>query len=308
MTQAIAKFVQEIGKLPKKEDKKLINESRTNQSNQDEEQDHFKYKKHLINPYGTFDVYRSNLIQLLIIYIMTFGVFKICFVDDDLYPFWDFIDLYVIGAVFFLDMILIFFTGLMKEGEPITDMREIAKNYLLFFFWIDCISLFPFDIVFDFKSDPDAAQATLRAVPRLMKALRILRLLRINKVHKIDSRTLLQFLMNFAKSLKSIIGKIIVMMIRVSLWAHMMNCFFYLISESSDDRNSWLYSSNYIDQEALDRYITSFYFVISTITTTGYGDIVPVTIPERAFAAFIIFSGVIFFGFSINKVVEQINN
>ena len=87
-----------------------------------------------------------------------------------------------------------------------------------------------------------------------------------------------------------------------------MTCLFFVISENSDDVSSWLYSQAYVNERDTDQYISSLYFVFSSITTTGYGDIVPVTFSERAFTVLIVVVGVIFFGINVTSVMDQINN
>ena len=57
---------------------------------------------------------------------------------------------YIITDVFFLiDLILTFFTSVPDEKRvyEITDKEVIAKKYLKGWFWIDLISILPFDIV-----------------------------------------------------------------------------------------------------------------------------------------------------------------
>lgn len=63
-----------------------------------------------------------------------------------------------------------------------------------------------------------------------------------------------------------------------------MTCLFFVISENSDDTDSWLYSQSYVNERDTDKYISALYFVVTSMSTTGYGDIVPVTFWERFFA------------------------
>lgn len=47
-----------------------------------------------------------------------------------------------------------------------------------------------------------------------------------------------------------------------------------------------LYSENWQQLSILDRYVVSFYWSIVTLTTTGYGDLHPVNVPEMEFDIF----------------------
>lgn len=57
---------------------------------------------------------------------------------------------YIITDVFFLiDLILTFFTSVPDEKRvyEITDKEIIAKKYLKGWFWVDLVSILPFDIM-----------------------------------------------------------------------------------------------------------------------------------------------------------------
>ena len=55
----------------------------------------------------------------------------------------------VIDSCFLIDMILTFFTATVDPANQmvVTDKKEIAKNYLKFWFWIDLFSIFPLDLL-----------------------------------------------------------------------------------------------------------------------------------------------------------------
>ena len=52
---------------------------------------------------------------------------------------------------------------------------------------------------------------------------------------------------------------------------HLLACLWILIGYSLDF--SWLHYTLYIEKPRADIYITSLYWVITTLTTVGYGDI-----------------------------------
>jgi hyperpolarization activated cyclic nucleotide-gated potassium channel 2 len=61
---------------------------------------------------------------------------------------------WIMYIFFCIDIVLNFFTGLHRDGELITNHKQIACNYISFWFWIDFISIFPFEYV------PPARQPT----------------------------------------------------------------------------------------------------------------------------------------------------
>lgn len=52
-------------------------------------------------------------------------------------------------TLFSIDILLNFNTGVYLEGKLNMERREILKDYLSFWFWIDFISTFPYDIIMD---------------------------------------------------------------------------------------------------------------------------------------------------------------
>ena len=84
---------------------------------------------------------------LLLLIVSLIVPVRLAFVEQDSTSWFVF---YTITDVFFLiDLILTFFTSVPDEKRvyEITDKEVIAKKYLKGWFWIDLISILPFDIV-----------------------------------------------------------------------------------------------------------------------------------------------------------------
>lgn len=57
---------------------------------------------------------------------------------------------YFIDFLFLVDMILIFNTAFYtKSGTMVNTRKEIAKNYLKLWFWIDLVSIIPLELLLD---------------------------------------------------------------------------------------------------------------------------------------------------------------
>ena len=59
--------------------------------------------------------------------------------------------------------------------------------------------------------------------------------------------------------------------------SHVLACAWIFIANDAyvHDSNNWVWDNDFQNQSRLDLYVTSIYFVITTMTTVGYGDISP---------------------------------
>ena len=64
------------------------------------------------------------------------------------------------------------------------------------------------------------------------------------------------------------------MYVFVLVVAHNFTCIWYYVSDG-DNPESWISRYHYDSEILMDRYVAALYFVYTTLTTTGYGDIAP---------------------------------
>ena len=65
-----------------------------------------------------------------------------------------------------------------------------------------------------------------------------------------------------------------------------------------ESKNNWLFMRNFTDRPALDIYVVSVYFTVTTVLTVGYGDICPFNNFEKLFCMVLMVFGVISFSYS----------
>jgi len=68
---------------------------------------------------------------------------------------------------------------------------------------------------------------------------------------------------------------------------HFAACLFYFIALNRDPKSTWLSMVSENTQKSIyNRYVTSIYWSITTLTTVGYGDLHPVNTKEMVFDIF----------------------
>ena len=65
---------------------------------------------------------------------------------------------------------------------------------------------------------------------------------------------------------------------------------------------NWMSNINILNGSFLSKYITSLYFMITTMTTVGYGDIVCVSSIERIYHIILLFIGTLLYTFLVSKI------
>ena len=93
---------------------------------------------------------------------------------------------------------------------------------------------------------------------------------------------------------------------------HIFACFWLIIGSEEVQfyRDIWL--DPVVQQKsALDRYILSFYFVVTTMTTVGYGDLSGSTIPEQLYLIIMMMLGVFIFSMiqgSLTSILQSVDS
>jgi hypothetical protein len=119
---------------------------------------------------------------------------------DDLSPLshvinkWE-ITMYIIDGFFFIDLIACFFTTIedRERMQEVTDLKAICKDYLSGWFWVDILSIIPFDKIFFFffmemggSSGGTKVNSLIRAlkIGKIYKLIRLVRIIKLLKVMK----------------------------------------------------------------------------------------------------------------------------
>jgi hypothetical protein len=209
--------------------------------------------------------------------------------------------------VYMLDIVISFNTAFYRKGVLVTDRKTIAKQYLRTWLVPDIVSTFPYDWLIQeplTSSNKSAKAPTLVRIVKIGRLLRSFRLIRLAKlrVHLLRIR---ERLMNSRLALLFTASYLLVMMLGV---AHWIACGFFYISQVNESPENWVYDTGLQDAVMKDQYIAAVYWAVTTLTTTGYGDIHPVNTYEKIYGVIIMVISAGFFSFRIGKIGSAIAN
>jgi CRP-like cAMP-binding protein len=179
-----------------------------------------------------------------------------------------------------------------------TDKNKIVWRYVTTWFTIDILSTFPWDLLAYLVVHGEAPYAWLQ-VPRLFRLLRIFKIMRSLKILRLkQSITRLEVRLRLKYGYLRM-GWLIMI---ICLIAHWGGCLFFLIGElSGPNEGSWIGQEG-VPNDKYGRYLAAVYFATFTITTIGYGDIVPQNAMERSYIILLMLVGALMLAYIISQV------
>ena len=227
---------------------------------------------------------------------------------------------YIIEAFFIVFIIIQFFH---EYQDPTTflivkDFKHIALRYIKGWFIIDLLSIIPF-------------QLFIKSTDTNLKYLKMIRFLRLPKfIQTIDvqrfDKLATSFLTkneknNASKRLMVIFNvryffKIIRLIIMATILSYVLGCIWYLICHSIFNRRfnigypktkTFYTEYKLYNKSPLKRLMLCCYYVLTGLTTVGYGDYNASNEYEKIFGIIIMFLGVAIFSYVMSEFSDQIN-
>ena len=260
----------------------------------------------LIDPEGLFRR-RWDFTQMLLLIYVAFGVpFRLGFgVPVGLWTFWFWFDAFV-DIYFVSDIAVSFRTAFYNaRGELEVHPVLIKNNYIRSWFIIDLTSCFPGAYISYFFGDDGTSTSKTVKLLRMFRLLKLLRLARFNRLlHRYEEE--FYSLMTTFK-----LGKLVILM---GVIGHWLSCLWFwtgtLDSTFTDVHGNLLIGWTYRElggdstTNPFYFYAKSFYWAIMTMTTVGYGDIVPSTEFELIVAIVGMIIGGFVFGLVVGNLAE----
>ncbi|CAH2046223.1 unnamed protein product [Thlaspi arvense] len=234
-----------------------------------------KLRKHIISPFNP--KYRAWELWLVVLVIYSAWIcpFQFAFITykkDAI-----FIIDNIVNGFFAIDIVLTFFVAYLDSHSYllVDNPKKIAIRYLSTWFAFDVCSTAPFQplsLLFNYNGSELG-----------FRILSMLRLWRLRRVSSLFARLEKDIRFNYfwIRCTK---------LISVTLFAaHCAGCFNYLIADRyPNPRKTWIGSAfpKFKEASLWNRYVTSLYWSITTLTTTGYGDLHPENPREMLFDIF----------------------
>lgn len=208
------------------------------------------------------------------------------------YPVFAFYFKMITDVWFLVDLMLNFRTGwVTDDGKIILHVGKVRRLYLRFWFWIDLISIIPFDTVVEFAqlektNNLDAIVLTryLKNI-RFAKILTILRVFRGSRIFRYSYK--FEELSNFSYDSALAAIKLIVLILVLLLFCHISACMQFLVCVIQEFPNkSWVKLAGlHLDcKVSLTRqYMWAFFRAVSHMLCIGYGHI-----PQRDSEVFVV--------------------
>ena len=284
-----------------KDNRKLIKREKIcDTDSEDSESEDEKKTKCLILPDSLFKQFWDVLIACLVLYSSVVTPYKIAFKENNTKE--DTSDI-IIDLILLIDIILNFFCAYYdKEENLVKNHKQIVIKYLQGWFIIDFISIFPFWLFLNGKSNGLTKFSKMSRIPKVYKLTKLIKVLRLSKMRKKGATSLSKIFFEKFK-INANVEKLITFLITFLLLSHLSTCIWYFVAKLEDlNPNCWVVRLGYIDASNFQIYILSFYWTLMTVTTVGYGDVSAGTTIERIYNLFIMSFGVLMYSFAIGSL------
>jgi hypothetical protein len=206
----------------------------------------------------------------------------------------------ILDIFFLVDVVLNFFTTFEnQDGVTITSNKTIASRYLKSWFAIDFVSSVPLDLLTNGLL-PNFQPVRLLKTGKVVK---VFKLLRIGKLFKYcqDCEIFDQIDEALAKTKYQNMFRLFRLLLVTALLCHWLASMLAFTDTGALD--------SYLDMEKSParRYLAAVYWAMTTISTVGYGDMIPTSDAERACAIIAMVVGVTFYGYVIGCITSIIS-
>ena len=263
--------------------------------------------KHFVIMPGKFNKARQLFVELLCFIIAIFVPFFLSFDSEEVNMFsnqsWV-TSSWVISVLFMIDFLLEFVTAIKDEiGHLVVDRSEIARMYFQSgWLAIDFIAMIPIVAFTDTSEKHDREDMSWTSFRTLTSFALLFKLTKVIKYETNFATDVIQ------QQHHSKWFRVCKLLIYTLLILHNFACFWHFLGQRSHEGDTWLDDGKIIDEPIKRRYVASVYFVITTLTSVGYGDYNAQTQSEEVYNVFIMVIGCVGYAFCIGSASSFVSN
>ena len=224
----------------------------------------------------------------------------------------NFINIFI-DILFFLDLIINFFLQFYTKEEEklVKNNKKIIKNYIFGWFLLDFFSCIPINIFSMFYCKTNSIQICLTyEKDNKINFLLLLRCLKSIKIFKISTRKKNQFITKIFEKCSNFvlfenILDILTKILNILFGLHIITCINIFIGRHTYP--GWIYKNKYQDYSLSNLYMISIYYIITTLTTVGYGDVQSDSMIEILFRLILLAFGIVEYTWIVSSISNGIN-
>ena len=283
-------------------------------SNEENESDvDINSSEYYIDPETNFVFIYDFIIALCVFYSLLYLPLELanslCICNPNINYIKLFLNIYI-EILFLFDLIINFFLGYYNEKDKlIKKSNAIIKNYILGYFIIDLLSSIPFNTISFYYCKKNSNQIchTYESSNILLLLLTCLKAI---KIFKILGRKKNQFITKIKEKCSDFIFiedllNILSNTFFAILGFHIVSCIHIYIGRHTYP--SWIHKNEFQNYPFSILYIISIYYIITTMTTVGYGDIQGDSFLEIIFRLILLAIGIIVYSWLISSISNSIN-
>lgn len=262
-----------------------------------------------VDPEGNFKMFWESMKFILLIWTFFYLPVKVAFIPDD-----DNVLLYtidkLIDVVFLVDIILNFFTPVYLNYELVYSRKVIARTYLAGWFVLDLIAVLPIEEVYNLVVEEQNTVDGLVVLAKASKLIRLLRLLKLIRLFKtFDFTNTDNYFIKVvtAKFKGTIFYLLLPNVILMVFTMHILTCIWFFVATQTEGIEDWIWKNGFQDRDALYLYVASFYLVVQSYTSCGYGDIPAFRAWEMMFKICTIIIGSVMYGIYTGRIIDYRN-
>ena len=212
---------------------------------------------------------------------------------------------YINDLIYLLDFIISCFRGYYNyEMEIIRNNKKIIIHYLKQYFVIDSLQAIPLYTLIRLFMKPNKllyfGYSDFESI--IISFLLFIKPFKIFKIIKKKQNMALEDFYSYLSEnyyLEQLV-KFLIIFLSFILFIHLFICLHIYFAFQSYP--NWIVHTNIINESFSAKYITSLYFMITTMTTVGYGDIVCISFIERIYHIILLVLGTILYTFLVSKI------